>query len=313
MVKIDIISGFLGAGKTTFANKLLKYYLDSGLRAVFVVNEFGKTALDADITRANGFTAVEITNGCVCCTLKADVPDAINEVVARFHPDRIVFEPSGIFIFDDFVEMIKTSSIKEHCELDAVMTVVDGVNFSLSKASYGNFVYNQIRNAPMLVISKLDKPGVNAETIICDLRLINPEAAIIAKRWDEFGPADFEKILATKPYDGTVQYAHGHAALDSFTFVPPEEMTRAKAGEFAALCAGGGFGNLARAKGIVTVDGRPSLINIAQSDIEIVDFNGKQPPTFTFIGSKVDREKILNFFFGEPVQVKRGFFHRKSG
>ena len=124
MVKIDLISGFLGVGKTTFANMLLRYYMDHGKKPVYIVNEFGETGLDADIIKADGFEAVEVFGGCICCTLKNDITIAIDDVIKTFSPDIIVFEPSGVFIVDSFYDILKDETIEDKCEQGNSVRVV---------------------------------------------------------------------------------------------------------------------------------------------------------------------------------------------
>ena len=135
MVQIDMISGFLGAGKTTFANRILDYYAKKGFHPVYIVNEFGETRLDADIMEKEGFTSVEIRGGCVCCTLKGDIEIAITKVIEQYHPTHIVFEPSGVFVFNNFFEVLNSDMLRNKCEIGNVITIVDSVNFSFSKTT----------------------------------------------------------------------------------------------------------------------------------------------------------------------------------
>jgi G3E family GTPase len=295
MVKIDIISGFLGAGKTTFANKLLSYYLTRGFRPVYIVNEFGETGLDAQLIRANGFKAVEMSNGCICCTLKEDVASTVLEVIKDFSPTHIVFEPSGIFCFDNFFDLIKNPKLAGKCEIGGVMTIVDGVNFKLSKAVYGGFIHNQIINSPALVISKTEKPNAAADEVICDLRIINPTAQIICKAWDTLADSDFQAVLESKRLRQNSHHAHGHSALKSYTVAPPKPFTQAKADQLAALCIDGRFGRIIRAKGIIEAEGQVCLINVALKEITVSKLRGTPPRSLTFIGESVDEGKINEF------------------
>ena len=176
-----MISGFLGAGKTTFISLLLEYYIKKGERPVYIVNEFGNTGLDAKLLENEGFQAIEMANGCICCTLKDSVVDTIREVFQRFSPTRILFEPSGIFVFDNFLELVRTQTLQYCCRIGSVITVVDSLNFNPSKLKYGNFLYNQIKSASAIVVSKLEKSPISAEEIVCDIQNINPQAFVFAK------------------------------------------------------------------------------------------------------------------------------------
>jgi len=297
MIKLDIISGFLGAGKTTFVNKLLKHYIDSGLKPVCIVNEFGETGLDAQIIEADGFRAVEIEGGCICCTLKDDISVSLIEVIKEFSPTNIVFEPSGIFIFDNFFDILKIEELKNLCEVGSIITVVDSVNFSFSRAMFGGFIYNQIKNSPVIVLSKLEKPeSKGVEELTCDIKNINPNAVIISKVWADWNDDDFGQVLSRQ---GKVEIEHRakhHSFLKSETVDPLEPFTQERLDELIKLCVAGKFGSVCRVKGILEVEGRRILLNIAMKDVTVADFRGPNPQTLTFIGDRIKKKKIDKFF-----------------
>ena len=298
MVKLDIISGFLGAGKTTFVNKLLRYYMDSGLKPVCIVNEFGQTGLDRQIIEADGFSAVELEGGCVCCTLKDDVSTAIIQVIEAFSPTNIVFEPSGIFIFDNFFDIVKSEELKNRCSIGSVVTVVDSVNFSFAKAMYGSFIYNQIKNSPAIALSKLEKSEhQEVESLICDIKNINPDAIVTSKAWNEWKSVDFETLL-NLGVSVDEHRANHHSFLKTVTINPTESFTRERFDEFVKRCISGKFGDICRAKGILNVDGERILLNIAMLDVTVTPFRGSNPQTLTLIGNRV-KEKKVEKFLGE--------------
>jgi len=295
MVKIDLISGFLGVGKTTFANMLLRYYMDIGKKPVYIVNEFGQTGLDADIIKADGFEAVEMFGGCVCCTLKTDTTVAIGNVIKTFSPDNIVFEPSGIFIFDSFFDVLKHETIKDKCELGNIFTIVDSVNFSSSKAVYGNFIYNQIKNSRVILLSKLEKTKNDVDEIICDIKNICPDAFIMSKIWKDWDKADFELLLSQEKPLHLHHHAHHHSELSSVTVKPEKTFTREKLDSLIASCKSGVFGDLCRVKGILMTEEQPVLLNIAMQDVTLTDFKAPAEPTLTLIGNTVNEEEIVKF------------------
>jgi len=295
MISIDLVSGFLGAGKTTFCSLLLKHYINMGAKPVYIVNEFGQTGLDADIIKADGFEAVEMFGGCICCTLKGEVTVAIVKVIEAFLPTHIVFEPSGIFIFDDFFDVLSNPEIKGKCVIGNVITIVDGVNFKYTKAMFGSFLYNQIKNAPTLVISKLEKKQYDPDELIADMRNINPDAFIMAKEWQEFMDEDFKELLTERK--GMVfdhpEHVHGH--FKSLTVKPEGTFSQERLDDFSKLCTSGAFGELFRIKGVVMTDDGPVLLNIAKEDVNIEAFKGYSPSTLTFIGQNVDQAAVKNF------------------
>jgi len=295
MTKLDIVSGFLGAGKTTFVNKLLRYYMGLGLKPVCIVNEFGQTGLDRQIIEADGFSAIELEGGCVCCTLKDDVATSILQVIEAFSPTNIVFEPSGIFIFDNFFEILKSEELKNKCQIGSVITIVDSVNFSFAKAMYGSFIYNQIKNSPAIALSKLEKPErQDIDGLICDIKNINPNAVVTSKVWSEWSSADFEG-LTNLGAPSEEHHAHHHSFLKTVTLNPTKPFTRERFDELVKKCVSGKFGEICRAKGILNVDGEQILLNIALNDVTITPFKGSNPQTLTLIGDRVKLKKVDKF------------------
>lgn len=327
MIKIDLISGFLGAGKTTFANKLLKYYMSQGLRPVYIVNEFGKTGLDAEVMRADGFEAIEMEGGCICCTLRQNVASTIVEIIETFAPTNIVFEPSGIFIFDNFYDIFKNPEIATTCEMGAVITVVDGVNFNFAKVRYGSFVYNQIKNAPIILLSKLDKISDAAtHELVCDIKNINPNVEIInpsqggtstcgsffahlqtlqhlpATEYDNasFG-LDFEQRKGKLPHaqDTTSLAAETttpHKKLHTATLQPEPDtiLSNKMLANFIAKYKAQEFGNVYRLKGVVRGESGLLLLNFAHDDITYTKFAGMAKEGITVIGEDIMIDNIKN-------------------
>ena len=298
MVPIDIISGFLGAGKTTFANRLLRHYMDIGRRPVYIVNEFGQTGLDADLITSNGFEAVEMAGGCVCCTLKDDVALTIKEVIRAFSPTHIVFEPSGVFVFETFIDIIRSDLLRPDCEIGHVFTMVDSVKFERSKAVYGSFIYNQIKNAQILIISKLEKINHNIDEMICDLRKINPHARIMSQPWDEWTPEQLASLLKAPPVPDKAgrRALRRHRRLKTVTVTNPKSLTWPEMHRLIEHCKNGRWGDIYRVKGLIRVEGRPMLLNISLDDAVITPCNGSGDPSVTFIGNSMDADSIEHFF-----------------
>ena len=295
MISIDLVSGFLGAGKTTFCNYLLKHYMDIGAKPVYIVNEFGHVGLDADIIEADGFQAVEMHGGCICCTLKGEVASSVIKVIEAFSPTHIVFEPSGIFIFDDFFDILTEPGIVERCKIGNVITIVDGVNFEYSKAMFGSFLYNQIKNAPTLILSKLEKKQYDPDELVADLRNINPDAFIMAKQWIAFNKDDWNQILSSRSGMVFNHPEHFHGRFESYTAKPTEKFTQERLDELCDLILSGVFGELFRIKGVLNTENEPILLNIAGKDINIEAFLGYSEPTLTFIGVSVNQETVDEF------------------
>ena len=295
MVKIDIISGFLGAGKTTFSNMLLRHYMNAGLRPVYIVNEFGETGLDAEIIQGEGFQAIEVDGGCICCTLQYDIAISIKEVIAAFSPTNIVFEPCGIFIFDNFFDMLKQPGLYETCEVQNVITIVDSVNFTLARAAYGSFIYNQIKNAEIILLSKLERTTQDVEELLCDVKNINLGACIISKIFSHWDAADFEFLLNQAKSLRKEHRAHQHNNFKTLTVKLEQPFTQEKLDQFVSSCTSGAFGDLVRVKGVVQTDAHRILVNIAMQDAVLAEFKRMAESSMTFVGKKLKKREILRF------------------
>ena len=296
MVNLCIVSGFLGAGKTTFANKLLEHFINTGQKPVYIANELGQAVLDAKVIESKGFNAIEMEGGCICCTLKDDVSVAVNEVIDTFSPDVIVFEPSGVFVFDNFIEIVKAPPLQGKCTVSNVFTIVDGVNFNASKAVFGSFIYNQIRNAPVILISKLEKTKKDADEIICDLKNINPGGFISAEPWDSLGSQQLSDLLENRPMKlPNVPGKHKHT-FKTLTISAPRDFSASDIDTIFAKQKAGGWGDTYRIKGILNVDGALMLLNIALHDMNLVPHKGYGEASVTFIGNSIDTEAVEGFF-----------------
>jgi len=305
MTELTVVSGFLGAGKTTFASMLLRYFLSKNQRAVYIVNEFGETGLDARIIETEGFKSVEIFGGCVCCTLKGELASSISEVIDTFAPDNIVFEPSGIFVFDKFLEVMERPEIKAKCCVSGAFTIVDSARFNFAKSAlYGTFINNQIKATPVIILSKLEKTDKNIDEIICDIRNINPGAYVCSKVWNEWENEDFDEIysdykLMTKFKPLEHAKGNSHKLFKSFTIQLKKIFTDSKINELSTLCKSGGFGDVCRIKGIVKTDEGFKLINIVFDDLTIEAFFGDCETTLTFIGDMLNENEIRSFLENE--------------
>lgn len=295
MVTIDVVSGFLGAGKTTLCNKLLRYFVNQGERPVYIVNEFGKTGLDAELMRTEGFSSIPIEGGCICCTLKDNVASTIQSVIETYHPTRILFEPSGVFIFDNFLDLIRSPEFAESCKIGGLITVVDCLNYKKAKAAYGSFYYNQIKHAAAIVLSKTQATDQPIDEIICDMKNINPEAEIISSSWDDFQEEDYQNILRNERVIDDRSFSHAHDRMYTASIDLSCGITSDLFEELLDQLMNGAFGDIYRAKGIARVDQKTVLINIAGLDKAITEFKGVADSRITIIGKRIERTALQAF------------------
>ena len=192
MVKVDIISGFLGAGKTTLIKKLFKSSIKNE-KVVLIENEFGEIGVDGTFLKESGVEIKEINSGCICCSLVGDFSASMKEVVDKFNPDRIIIEPSGVGRLSDIIRAVE--KVEEDLKINIVATVVDGGKCKMYHKNFGEFYNDQITQAKTVIISKTEKLGENKiGEAIGVIRELNPDVTVIASPVDELDP---EKVLAT--------------------------------------------------------------------------------------------------------------------
>ena len=192
MTKIDIISGFLGAGKTTFIQKLLSDAL-KGENVVLIENEFGEIGVDSGFLKNAGIEIREMNQGCICCSLVGDFESSLKEVIEQYHPERILIEPSGVGKLSDILSAVKTVSENLDVRLDGAVTVVDATKAKLYNKNFGEFFDDQIRFATSVVLSRMDiASGEKAQEAVNIVRGINPHANLITTALTELSG---EKLL----------------------------------------------------------------------------------------------------------------------
>ena len=182
MTKIDIISGFLGAGKTTLIQKLIKEVY-AGKKVVLVENEFGEIGIDGGFLKDAGIVVNEINSGCICCTLQGDFRNALHEVVKKYDPDHIIIEPSGVGKLSDILSVVKDV---EGLELNSYSTVVDAKRCEIYHKNFKEFFDDQISTAACVILSRTQL--VDEETLQKDIAIIrelNHDARIITTPWDD--------------------------------------------------------------------------------------------------------------------------------
>ncbi len=194
MTKIDIISGFLGAGKTTLIKKLLKEAY-AGEKVVLIENEFGEIGIDGGFLKESGIEIKEMNSGCICCSLVGDFETSLQEVLTTYNPDRILIEPSGVGKLSDVMNAVKDVAKKEDILLNCAIVVVDSIKCKTYLKNFGEFFANQIENAGTIILTRLDKiTDEKLEDCISLIRTINQKASIITTPWTAL---EGSKILET--------------------------------------------------------------------------------------------------------------------
>ena len=181
MTKIDIISGFLGAGKTTLIKKLLSEAL-KGEQVVLIENEFGEIGIDGGFLKDSGIEIREMNSGCICCSLVGDFGTSLKEVITTYHPDRIIIEPSGVGKLSDVIKAVKGVDVDCEISLNSYTTVADVNKCKMYMRNFGEFFENQLQYASTIILSRTDTPKATEEKVakaVALIREVNKDAVII--------------------------------------------------------------------------------------------------------------------------------------
>lgn len=326
-VKIDIISGFLGAGKTTLIKKLFETGLKNE-KVVLIENEFGEIGIDGAFLKESGVNIKEINSGCICCSLVGDFSTSMKEVVDTYHPERIIIEPSGVGKLSDIIKAVEKLEID--LKLNIVATVVDGGKCKLYMKNFGEFFNNQVEDANTIVISKvsnlleekiietyqlLKEKNSNANIVLADLTTVRPEKLIeILEKNVSFEERVNEEFKKEQEHECCHHHheedgeehecchhhhdGHHHDADEVFISVGFETATSYSRNELEqileSLTNEESYGIVLRAKGILRASDQVEwhYFDYVAGDYSIrkgeSDFIGR----FVVIGSKIKKENI---------------------
>ena len=198
MIKVDVVSGFLGAGKTTFIKKLVEEAF-KGEKIVLIENEFGEVGIDGGFLKDAGIEITEMNSGCICCTLVGDFDRNLKDVVDRFSPDRIIIEPSGVGKLSDVAASIQNVAQEKPLEINALVAVVNAVKAKRMMKNFGEFFNNQIEFANTVVLSRTQEMAPEkVEEAAALIREKNPDAAILTTPWDDLTVDQIKKVYESK-------------------------------------------------------------------------------------------------------------------
>ena len=220
MTKIDVVSGFLGAGKTTLIKKLLAEALN-GSSTVLIENEFGEIGVDGGFLKEAGIQIKEMNSGCICCSLVGDFGTALKDVIDQYHPERIIIEPSGVGKLSDVMKAINDAGLGTDVVLNSAVAVVDGNKAKMYIKNFGEFFNNQIEHAGTIVLSRTqDISEEKLDNVIELIREHNEKATIITTPWDQLegetilrtfeGATDLEQELMEQALKEHHEHEHHH-------------------------------------------------------------------------------------------------------
>lgn len=306
MIKVDIISGFLGAGKTTFIKRMGRILGDSGERLVIIENEFGEAGIDGEILEMNGLVVYELSQGCICCTLKSDLNDTLVKIAETIAPDRVIIEPSGIFALSEIYDVFKNPDIQHRMQLNALITLVDSYQFLKQRKRYGFFFQNQIHHTKRVVLSKSEGLSRDGITEIVDAILeIEPDTSIHAAPWSKMTDSEFiDMVSGDQVPEGHVQshfiVRHNlkkHKAFTSVSMKPLAVFSKdALSDALHKLSDPESYGSVLRAKGFVDSTDGCLQFNFVDGCIDIEPVSGERETKICVIGENLNKYALFELF-----------------
>lgn len=304
MIKIDIISGFLGAGKTTFIKKLLREY--RGENIVIIENEFGDIGIDGEILEREGYKMYEISTGCICCLMRNDFFDTLKSIINDIAPRRVIIEPTGISILSDILTALRQEPFLQTCKINSLITIVDCESYLEQSEIFGEFFEDQIANATHLLLSKIS--GASEETIqeiYTSLRLHNPTAPVVAKEWNEM---DAQELYGYLNGDLIWDYARElvppnrrpcrEGKFITFAKEIKHEISLQKLREKLAQLNGGEYGKVLRGKGLIKCSEHSFEFSCVNGSYEIRPLDYEARGKICFIGTDLNKNN-LNLLWSE--------------
>ena len=306
-LRINLLFGFLGSGKTTLVRRILGER-GGGRPMAVIVNEFGEVGVDGDVIAGDNVNLVELTSGCLCCTLRGSLMSAVEELREKAAVERIVVEATGVASPGDMLEDLNDSKIARELDVGPLVTVVDAPKFTRLQQMLGEFYEEQVENADVLVLNKIDLATQGElDEAKAAVREINPDAVLL---FAEQGDTDLALLLdgpesellaqMKAEADGHSHHGHehgdGHAHGHSHAHAPAESFVIDASGDFSHAGLVGAFAsmpdNVWRSKGFLTVDGEPSLLQYTMGQLEIGGAPARERPYLVVIGENLDRPAV---------------------
>ena len=312
MAKIDLFSGFLGAGKTTLIKKLIKEAYQNE-KIVLIENEFGEIGIDGHFLEEAGIEIKEMNSGCICCSLVGDFSEALKKVHETYQPDRILIEPSGVGKLSDVIEAVKSLNDDTSFTLNNTVCVVDARKVKMYMKNFGEFYNNQIEYAKTIILSRTQGMSEELlENVIHSLRDKNHEAVLIATPWNDLSGAILLKEMENSPslFDEMMNHTHHnhenchcghHHAEEVFTSWGVETMHSYQYEDLqdilVNLSQNKKVGTILRAKGIVVSKDQKFLaFDMVPSEIDIRECSTQAIGKICVIGSQINEEELKQLF-----------------
>ena len=313
-VKVEIFSGFLGAGKTQLIKKLIEegYYKE---KIAIIENEFGEVSIDGAVLKRTNTLVKEINSGCICCQVTGDFKESILDVVENCNVDRLLVEPTGVAKLSDIKKVFAEKELKGIAEVEKAITVVDAEKFDLYLNNFKSFFINQIKNADIIILSRTQNiSNEEVRRLEIEINKLNSRAIIMGRQWDntkseELIPKVFlsndkvnvkEKVNFRKGNlnNGNIKKEKSEDNLfESFALKIDRDVSREElVSKFNFIKNSFEFGEIIRAKGIVNTKNGKEQFDYTLSEINMKKIAYRGETVISFIGTNLNKDKIKKFF-----------------
>lgn len=310
-IKVDVFSGFLGAGKTRLIKKLIEenYYNE---QIAIIENEFGEVSIDGEILRKTNTRVTEINSGCICCQVSGDFKKSLLEVVESYKVDRLIIEPTGVARLTDLKKTFEEKEFLDVFEIDKLITVVDCEKFNVYLKNFKNFYVDQIRAANLIILSRVQ--NISDDTLLQvknEIKKINNNLFIIDKIWDNANSKylmEYDKkniIMQNKSNSKGIFKANKGAKLvkedtsnfQTFAVTMDRSMSKEELiNKFKFISNNDTYGQIIRAKGIVNINNKMGQFDFTLNEFSIEEINYSGKGVISFIGMNLNKQEISKFF-----------------
>lgn len=311
-VKVDVFSGFLGAGKTRLIKKLIEEnYYDEQI--AIIENEFGEVSIDGEILRKTNTRVTEINSGCICCQVSGDFKKSLLEVVENYDVNRLIIEPTGIAKLTDLKKTFQESELVDLFEVDRLITVVDCEKFSVYLKNFRNFYIDQIKAANLVILSRVQNiDSSQLSKVKNEIKKINDSLLIIDKIWDYAHAKELIKEIKVesntlsnklspkglfKSNKGAVLVKDETSNFQTFAVTINRTISKEELiNKFKFISNSDDYGQVIRAKGIVNMNNKMGQFDFTLSDFSIEEINYVGEGVISFIGLNLNKNEISKFF-----------------
>lgn len=310
-IKIDIYSGFLGAGKTFLMKKLITEGAYEKNIAI-IENEFGEVSIDAAILRQSSIEVKEINSGCICCQVTGDFKEAVLEVIEKYNPDRIIVEPSGVAKLTDIIKVFREGKLKEKSEVDNIITVIDPEKFDMYINNFKDFYEDQILNTKKIVLSRVQKLDCEkVQDVVSKIRKLNRRAVIISEDWRKIkgkeilNQNDYERLnlkssnlFKPRLSKKSEEFKKADEIFETFAIYPNSKISKSELiSKFKFISSSKSYGDVLRAKGIIKlIDGSYGQFDFVKDEFDIREIKDNNSSVISFIGIKLNKEELKGLF-----------------